>query len=1119
MTVHESPARPLHRLALGAAALAAALLLGSAEVGAGALIEVNTTAAAGDDGKCSLEEAIQSANSDKAVDVCTEGAGDDQVDITVPGEITAPAGGFQITSNMTIQGNAGGSTIKGGDGFDVVVTAESAQSASVTAVTLADLTLVGPGGHGRDVGVDVKDETASAVQVGYTVTLENLHIRDHSYGVRVEKDAEEDDAHLGRPGHVLVKDSVVEGAPFSRLSVYLEACDWVAPFHEIILTISNSVIGNGVAAASGGIGAQNRCGYLKVVDSTIAGIHGGVSAFDGKSKTLGDSKVDAPTRTEIINSTITNYLGTGVALTTFNSLQAERPELSVVNSTISGSNTGETPGNHGIRTSISSGDRGVFDVEVFNSVVAGNGGSQCSLLHSLADGDKGGNVSSDASCGFGRQSVAAGLGVLADNGGARAVGPNGGSGNVLTMAIDKTSPLFNAVSGSDCPHARATKDARGVLRPQPQEGACDVGAYEAKYVTVKGVVWSDGDGDGAREDGEGPIKGVKVELVDGSGAVVGRDTTGDDGGYSFEVLLPGTWTVRVPDANTALAGHRAITPVSVRRELGLAASGASGLDFGYQRLSAVTGTVWVDTDKDGVRDEGEAGLKGVAVRLLRDGSQAGSAETKAGGVYELPGLAAGSYVLVVTAPVGYAFTARGAGSNDSVDSDVDPASGRSSVFTLAPGSTKKVDAGVFQPKSKSPGKDPDAPAPLLSLVKSASGKAPVGAGDAISYSFLVSNRGNVTLSRVSVADPKAGVVSCPGTVLAPEGSMTCTASYEASAADEKAGKVVNTATVTGSTVDGVRVSATDSAPFDLGSGGVSVDRLAGKDRYGTASVISEETFTPGVDVVYVATGVNFPDALAGSAASGGSGPILLVTKDSIPSATLAELRRLKPKRIVVLGGTGVVSEAVEAALGKHAATARQAGADRYSTAAMISASHFGSGAAVVFVATGADFPDALTGGPAAAKAAGPILLTQKDKLPSATVSELKRLKPKRIVVLGGTGVVSDAVEKALASYTSGKVSRLAGPDRYSTGGAISKDGFDRGAPVVYVATGQNFPDALAGGAAGAFKDGPVLLVSGGSIPKATQAELTRLKPKRVVVLGGAAVVPESVEKALAAYIR
>jgi len=54
---------------------------------------------------------------------------------------------------------------------------------------------------------------------------------------------------------------------------------------------------------------------------------------------------------------------------------------------------------------------------------------------------------------------------------------------------------------------------------------------------------------------------------------------------------------------------------------------------------------------------------------------------------------------------------------------------------------------------------------------------------------------------------------------------------------------------------------------------------------------------------------------------------------------------------------------------------------------------------------------------------------------------------------------------------------------------------------------------------GGFKDGPVLLVSGGSIQKATQAELTRLKPKRIMVLGGTAVVPEAVEKALAAYLR
>jgi hypothetical protein len=97
--------------------------------------------------------------------------------------------------------------------------------------------------------------------------------------------------------------------------------------------------------------------------------------------------------------------------------------------------------------------------------------------------------------------------------------------------------------------------------------------------------------------------------------------------------------------------------------------------------------------------------------------------------------------------------------------------------------------------------------------------------------------------------------------------------------------------------------------------GITVDsnppRLGGVDRYATAAAISAATYGPGVEVAYLATGANFPDALAGAAAAGSQGaPVLLVTKDAIPAATAAELARLKPGRIVILGSTGVVSEAV-----------------------------------------------------------------------------------------------------------------------------------------------------------------------------------------------------------------
>ena len=94
-----------------------------------------------------------------------------------------------------------------------------------------------------------------------------------------------------------------------------------------------------------------------------------------------------------------------------------------------------------------------------------------------------------------------------------------------------------------------------------------------------------------------------------------------------------------------------------------------------------------------------------------------------------------------------------------------------------------------------------------------------------------------------------------------------------------------------------------------------VTRLFGPDRYGTAAAISQATFAANVPVVYIATGQNYPDALAaGPAAGAGNGPVLLVTQSSIPAVVATELTRLKPHRIVILGGPAVVSDGVAALL-------------------------------------------------------------------------------------------------------------------------------------------------------------------------------------------------------------
>src|SRR5580765_3917716 len=91
-----------------------------------------------------------------------------------------------------------------------------------------------------------------------------------------------------------------------------------------------------------------------------------------------------------------------------------------------------------------------------------------------------------------------------------------------------------------------------------------------------------------------------------------------------------------------------------------------------------------------------------------------------------------------------------------------------------------------------------------------------------------------------------------------------------------------------------------------------------------------------------------------------------------------------------------------------ASTTRLAGADRYATAAAVAHASFSPGVPVVYVVTGRSFPDALTAGPAAAERGGPVLLVD-DGIPSSTASELHRLAPASIVVVGGQGAVSDSV--------------------------------------------------------------------------------------------------------------
>ena len=299
-----------------------------------------------------------------------------------------------------------------------------------------------------------------------------------------------------------------------------------------------------------------------------------------------------------------------------------------------------------------------------------------------------------------------------------------------------------------------------------------------------------------------------------------------------------------------------------------------------------------------------------------------------------------------------------------------------------------------------------------------------------------------------------------------------------------------------------------------------VERWSGPDRYATSAAISQKSFGPGVATVYVASGERFPDALSVAPVAGMQEvPLLLTRQTRLPSAVAAELARLEPKSIVILGGVSAVSHDVETALRTYTSSVeRWSGPNRYATSAAISSKNFAPGVATAYIASGERFPDALTGAPVAGMQDAPLLLTSQTSLPSPVAAELARLKPKSIVILGGVSAVSRDVETALAKYTASAPTRLSGSDRYATSAEISAENFAPGVATVYVASGERFPDALSAAPVAGMQEVPLLLTRQTSLPSPVAAELARLKPRKIVILGGVTTVSSDIETALAAYV-
>lgn len=308
-----------------------------------------------------------------------------------------------------------------------------------------------------------------------------------------------------------------------------------------------------------------------------------------------------------------------------------------------------------------------------------------------------------------------------------------------THNLANTSP---AIDNGDCPGAGADQrgyprpiDLNDVLFPNTPDNdgdGCDIGAVEVQdpnQAIVSGRAWEDIDGDGIQDIGEPGIAGVTVQLFDSSSVLVSTDVTDGAGNYEFIVTtVPAQYFVQF----TAPVGHaftlKDVPTTTDDRDSDVnptpPALGATNLflvtggsvqnfwDAGLYRPAQIGNFVWNDLNGNGVQNVGEPGLQGVLVTLHWSGPDTifGTGDdatfltaTNASGNYSFTNAAPGRYFVnfdLTPLVLPYVFTFEDVGANDNVDSDANPATGNTGVFTLISGQIRNdVDAGAFLPSS------------------------------------------------------------------------------------------------------------------------------------------------------------------------------------------------------------------------------------------------------------------------------------------------------------------------------------------------------------------------------------------------------------------------------------
>jgi len=314
----------------------------------------------------------------------------------------------------------------------------------------------------------------------------------------------------------------------------------------------------------------------------------------------------------------------------------------------------------------------------------------------------------------------------------------------------------------------------------------DAGIYLPATAELGDRFWEDLNANGIQDNGEPGIPGVTVTLQDCQGNVIATDTTDSLGAYLFDGLMAGDYVVKFDlpsgysyspqDAGADDARDSDANPFTGETScttLGANESNRS-LDGAAYQAAALGDFIWEDTNRNGIQD-GEPGIAGVTVELSTcDGNVLDSTITDGNGNYRFEGLMPGGYMLRIIAPFGMVFSPQNQGADAAVDSDAD-ATGKTACVVLTSGETNlTVDAGLNVPAN--PGVRIEKATNGVDADNANGGDAPqIKPGEPVTWTYVVTNIGNVMLQSVMVIDDQGVAVDCPQSTLAVNDFMTCTA--------------------------------------------------------------------------------------------------------------------------------------------------------------------------------------------------------------------------------------------------------------------------------------------------------------------------------------------------------